>query len=693
MVQLYLSVNESAISRFLEQAALSDQRRNSFIYKALHTFIQDESLVSTAFIWKNKDDHKKNIVSVGLRELDIFQWLYNYMNDLSEFPLIVNERHSPLADYKMNIIPVWHQDVITGIWIIWGNKQLSPKDSNIKFILPYLEAITVIDQPREIMVHSNILDHDLIEAFQHKDPSAILAVLSLFRVIGDADFVYWGDIINNSIVITSHLGSKHAGFGFELPIGEGFGGKAALMKNMLSVDDYQNSPYRVERVSATIDREGLRSGIVLPIMDKQVQAGGLLYVTRREKRPFSLLQQLFLLRTIQSIEPIHHRPNFKKSFFVSNQLLYPLANRKVELRMLMEQQKNIVEIERWASDVLKGAVMVIAPNGTPYNMDRVNRIFSGERNEIPLTTMNGIHYGKLLISTSIPLEQSDWPDFIDDLKSACLIILERQILLHRGEAYPYSNWIQTLIKNGINDELYYLGLRYGLPVENGEVWMFAWEAPLSDYLQLQLEEITIKRMKRKMIFFDHFAVLLIGMDDERVFPSKLRDEMLQVFPSNIWLSHGATYDSFSELREALEQSLKLLKTGRLEMPDQFIVEVKQTGLDVLFRKGQVGKELENFANQILEPVIEYDAKNQTTFTQTLVYNCLLQSPDDVANYLFIHKNTVLYRVKRAKEILNIDIETPKNRIALELAAYQWIKREDPSFLRILNSEKNESSTS
>src|SRR5699024_3023501 len=118
-----------------------------------------------------------------------------------------------------------------GFWVVWGNKTVHQNDEQVMFILPYLEVITVINHPREITVNSDMMHHDLIEAFQHKDPSAIIAMLSMFRVIGDANLVYWGDIVNQTITITSHLGARHDGFGFELPVGEGFGGKAAHMKN------------------------------------------------------------------------------------------------------------------------------------------------------------------------------------------------------------------------------------------------------------------------------------------------------------------------------------------------------------------------------------------------------------------------------------------------------------------------------
>lgn len=687
MIHLYVNVNQSSISRFLEQAALSDKRRNSFIYKALHTFLQNENHVSSAFIWKNNERETTNIVAVGLEEAEIFKWLRKSVSDLIDFSFNIHQLRSPLPDFPITVFPTWNHDEITGIWLIWSTKILSKEEYDISFVFPYLEAITIIDQPKQISLDDDVLNKDLIEAFQNKDPSALVAVLSLFRVIGGADLVYWGDVEDNTIAITAHLGSKHDGFGFELPVGKGFGGRAAQMKNMLAVNDYQNSPYRVQKISRTIDQEGLRSGLVFPLKDKQVQASGLLYVTRREMRPFSLIKQLTLQRTVQKIEPLHQRPATVRAFFTTNRTFFPLAERKGELRKLVEKERHIVALEKWASEVTKGTVLTIDSNGIPYNPKQMNNILVNEMESFPLIAPTGGEYGKLLVSTTIPLQQSDWPDFMEDLISACRIILERQLLLYQTESAKYTHWLQTVTSKEMDEDVYYNALRLGLPVDEGEVWILTWakETELPINVKIQFEELALKRLRRKILFSNHFALILLDSTKEKPDPELFRNELLEIFPTKIRLIFGATYDSFADLKEALDASLKWADNALKEESSNFTLEIKRTGLDILYKKGRIRQELEVFAVEILQPILDYDKKHHTTFTETLVYHYLLQSPEEVARQLFIHKNTVLYRVKRAKDILDINTEIPKNRIALELAAYQWIKQDNPSFLGELNS--------
>src|SRR5699024_1510374 len=159
------------------------------------------ALVSTAFIWKNEMGENYNIVAAGLQEIDVFNWLNQETFKLSHHALLLREKTSPLHEYKMSVFPTKHDGEVTGFWVVWGNKIVHKDDEQVMLILPYLEVITVIHHPKEITVNSDMMHDDLIEAFQHKDPSAIIAMLSMFRLIGDANLVYWGDIVNQSITI------------------------------------------------------------------------------------------------------------------------------------------------------------------------------------------------------------------------------------------------------------------------------------------------------------------------------------------------------------------------------------------------------------------------------------------------------------------------------------------------------------
>lgn len=70
--------------------------------------------------------------------------------------------------------------------------------------------------------------------------------------------------------------------------------------------------------------------------------------------------------------------------------------------------------------------------------------------------------------------------------------------------------------------------------------------------------------------------------------------------------------------------------------------------------------LNDFTIKALSPIIEQDKVDKTQFTKTLVLLLVYQLLFLVDKILYIHVNTVHYRVNRAKELLNIDHKTPEN---------------------------------
>jgi DNA-binding PucR family transcriptional regulator len=84
-------------------------------------------------------------------------------------------------------------------------------------------------------------------------------------------------------------------------------------------------------------------------------------------------------------------------------------------------------------------------------------------------------------------------------------------------------------------------------------------------------------------------------------------------------------------------------------------------------------ELKEFTIEYLAKLIEYDKGNSTEWLDTLgVYLEEGGSIQQAAKRLFIHPNTMSYRVKRIKEILGINLKDQEVQLNL-LAAYKICK--------------------
>src|SRR5690606_39803973 len=84
-----------------------------------------------------------------------------------------------------------------------------------------------------------------------------------------------------------------------------------------------------------------------------------------------------------------------------------------------------------------------------------------------------------------------------------------------------------------------------------------------------------------------------------------------------------------------------------------------------------------FSRDWSSDVCSSDLKNNNSdLTKTLALSLMYNSPSKVAKKLFIHPNTVHYRINRAKQLLNVDEQDPSSDIALRLAAYAWLFRSE-----------------
>src|SRR5699024_6718133 len=104
----------------------------------------------------------------------------------------------------------------------------------------------------------------------------------------------------------------------------------------------------------------------------------------------------------------------------------------------------------------------------------------------------------------------------------------------------------------------------------------------------------------------------------------------------------------------------------------YVVAFSDVGLDYLLTNQHISTELFEFAESILAPLTKYDEQKNTQLTTTLTISLVYQSPKVVAKHLYIHSNTVHYRVKRKNEFIQLDLTMIENNIALQLAAYIWL---------------------
>ena len=126
---------------------------------------------------------------------------------------------------------------------------------------------------------------------------------------------------------------------------------------------------------------------------------------------------------------------------------------------------------------------------------------------------------------------------------------------------------------------------------------------------------------------------------------------------------GTRQKSLEKYKLSYEQASKCINLAIKQKQKNMIYYYEQLGLYQLFYDINNKTLLENFVHNILSSLIAYDKKYNTNLIQTLeVYlnkNCNL---NQTAETLFIHRNTIKYRLQRIEEITNTSLDDAFTRL-------------------------------
>lgn len=81
--------------------------------------------------------------------------------------------------------------------------------------------------------------------------------------------------------------------------------------------------------------------------------------------------------------------------------------------------------------------------------------------------------------------------------------------------------------------------------------------------------------------------------------------------------------------------------------------------------------------EILEPLMEYDREHGSDLLRTLrVYFAANANASEAADRLYLHRNSLTYRLERARELIGLDFKDHRARLALQLGLLALERGED-----------------
>jgi purine catabolism regulator len=130
-------------------------------------------------------------------------------------------------------------------------------------------------------------------------------------------------------------------------------------------------------------------------------------------------------------------------------------------------------------------------------------------------------------------------------------------------------------------------------------------------------------------------------------------------------------DDFRVAHECARQSLQI-GSSRAGGEAGRVTPYEELGLLRIVSLAENASGLERFCLDAIGPLLAYDRANSTNLALTLrTYLEQNQNSARTARLLFIHYNTLRYRIDRAKEILGDFLEKPQQRLEIELALHLY----------------------
>ncbi|OAN45031.1 CdaR family transcriptional regulator [Chloroflexus islandicus] len=148
---------------------------------------------------------------------------------------------------------------------------------------------------------------------------------------------------------------------------------------------------------------------------------------------------------------------------------------------------------------------------------------------------------------------------------------------------------------------------------------------------------------------------------------QLRERLLLDHP-NVVLAVGMPAAHLSEWRRTLEEAEQALSLGRQIFGNDRVLAFGDLGVYRLLIRLRETPELWSFYRETLASLAEYDKRQHADLIKTLeAYFNNLGNLRATSEALHVHRNTLLYRIERIKEISGMDLDNAEEHFALWLA--------------------------
>lgn len=191
---------------------------------------------------------------------------------------------------------------------------------------------------------------------------------------------------------------------------------------------------------------------------------------------------------------------------------------------------------------------------------------------------------------------------------------------------------------------------------------------LTELLPLRNKDVAIFKLRNT-----NNVLLLFQTPQENLdtFLEELAESLQKTLPITLRFALGGIYESVLGIGDSYLEAVAALELTHQLLYPPVVQHYQQKGLSGLFDKIPQ-KDIRYFCEKTLKtlayPIDPSMIELKKTLKCFLAYNCEITK---TANVLFLHRNTIKYRIKQCEEILGLSVQNPESsltlRVALELS--------------------------
>ena len=261
------------------------------------------------------------------------------------------------------------------------------------------------------------------------------------------------------------------------------------------------------------------------------------------------------------------------------------------------------------------------------------------------------------------------------MRSICYIITESD---------KYNLELSSALKNAIffsnQEELYVPQLERNnfLPtwtycitvveiMENGEKVS---EEKLQRYLKT-MENYMIFSRKKTFVFELGGNIVLLFAGYAEAMVKKTVTDMLKrcnFQKEQCYIGIGRATPNAQNIGKSYRQACQVLKLQKNTQNDKGVVAYQDLGIYTLLMDIENEDVINEYYAETIQKLVEYDKLNQTNYCEVL--QCYLEhsgSVKETAEAMFVHRNTINYKINKIEEMLNCDLSELDTRLLYSIA--------------------------